>query len=75
MCHVKNEKVVIMGCGCNKNKTAQVPGAGPSAARRATIYQVLSNGSITSEHDNLPEARIAATEVGGRVKVTSKMVL
>lgn len=63
-----------MGCGCGK-KTAQVAGAGAPSARRYTVYQVLSNGSVVSEHDTLPAARAAATAVGGRVKVTSKLVL
>lgn len=63
-----------MGCGCNKSKTAQVPGAGISGGRRATIYQVMSDSTVVSEYDTLPEARLKATEVGGRVKVTSKIV-
>lgn len=63
-----------MGCGCGKSKSAQVPGAGSASARRATIYQVLTNGVVLSEHDTLPEARTAATSAGGRVKVTSKLI-
>lgn len=70
----KGWSVTEFGCGCNKNKTAQVPGAG-AAVRRATIYQVLTSGSVTSEHDTLSEARVAATAAGGRVKVTSKLVV
>jgi hypothetical protein len=68
-----SSKVTSFGCGCNK-KTAQVPGAGGASVRRATIYQVLDNGSVVSEFDTLGEARVAATQVGGRVKVTSKLV-
>lgn len=60
-----------MGCGCNKSKSTP---AGTSAPRRATVYQVLTNGSVLSEHNTLPEARAAATTAGGRVKVTSKLV-
>lgn len=66
--------VTEFGCGCNKNKTAQVPGAG-AAVRRSTVYQVLANGSVISEFDTLGEARVAATAAGGRVKVTSKLVV
>jgi hypothetical protein len=62
-----------MGCGCGK-KSAQAPGAGSASTRRATVYQVLSNNAVVSEHGTLPEARTAATAVGGRVKVTSKTV-
>lgn len=63
-----------MGCGCNK-KSAQVPGAGGPAVRRATVYQVMANNVVVSEFDTLPEARIAAVAAGGRVKVTSKLVV
>lgn len=61
-----------MGCGCGKRSTA---GSGTATtSRRATVYQVLVGSSIESEFSTLPEARKAATEVGGRVKVTSKIV-
>lgn len=66
--------VLEYGCGCNKSKTAQVSGAG-NASRRATVYQVLAHGSVVSEHDTLPDARTAAVAAGGRVKVTSKLVV
>lgn len=56
-----------MGCGCG--------GKGQVSARasRSTIYQVLVNGSVVSEHPTLPDARSAAVTAGGRVKVTSKV--
>lgn len=63
-----------MGCNCGKSKASQVPGAGAAAARRATIYQVLADSTVVSEHGTLPEARIEATKLGGRVKVVSKIV-
>lgn len=71
----KGWSILEFGCGCNKNKSAQVPGAGSASLRRATIYQVMANGSVVSEFDTLGEARIAATAAGGRVKVTSKLVV
>lgn len=63
-------KVTSFGCGCNKGRTP--PAA--SNSRRVTIYEVLQNGSSVAEFASLPEARAKATEVGGRVKVTSKTV-
>lgn len=63
-----------MGCGCGK-KAPQVPGAGSSSARRVTVYQVLVNSVVSSEWNTLQEARTAATAAGGRVKVTSKIVV
>jgi hypothetical protein len=61
-----------MGCGCNKKSTV---GAGQTAqSRRVTIYQVLASGNVVSEHESLPSARQEAVSVGGRVKVTSKIV-
>lgn len=55
-----------MGCGCG--------GKGQVSARasRSTIYQVLVQGQVVSEHPTLPDARSAAVTAGGRVKVTSK---
>jgi hypothetical protein len=64
-----------MGCGCGKGKTAQAPGAGGSPVRRATVYQVMANNAIVSEHETLADARTAAVTAGGRVKVTSKLVV
>lgn len=64
--------MIKLGCGCNKS-SAQAPGVS-AASRRATVYQVLVGSIINSEFSTLPEARIKATEVGGRVKVTSKIV-
>lgn len=65
------DKVTSFGCGCNKG-SKQVPGAAP-AARRVTVYQVLTNGNVVNEFSSLPEARKAAIQAGGRVKVTSKV--
>lgn len=62
-----------MGCGCNK-KSPQVAGAS-APARRATVYQVMSNNAVIAEFETLQEARSEATKVGGRVKVTSKLVV
>lgn len=60
-----------MACGCNKGRGGA---AATPHARRVTVYQVLSNGSVLEEHNSLPEARKAALAAGGRVKVTSKVV-
>lgn len=54
-----------MGCGCGK-------GGITARSSRSTIYQVLVNGQVVSEHPTLPDARTAAITAGGRVKVTSK---
>lgn len=67
--------VLEFGCGCGGKKAPQVPGAGSASARRMTIYQVLVNGGVVSEFSILSEARAAATAAGGRVKVTSKLVV
>lgn len=40
---------------------------------RATVYQVLKESTVVFEYDTLPEARLKAVEVGGRVKVITKM--
>lgn len=65
-------KVTSFGCGCNKGRSLS-PGQ-TAQSRRVTIYQVLTNGNIVSEHESLPSARQEAVKVGGRVKVTSKVV-
>jgi hypothetical protein len=58
-----------MGCGCNKR------GAGSSStSRRVTVYEVQVNGSSVEEFETLPAARSKAVELGGRVKVSSKVV-
>jgi hypothetical protein len=60
-----------MGCGCNK----KVLGGGPiTATRRVTVYEVQVNGTSVDEFGTLPEARAKAVELGGRVKVSSKVV-
>ncbi len=58
-----------MGCGCNKRGTSNHP-----ASRRVTVYEVQVNGSSVDEYETLPAARAKAVELGGRVKVSSKMV-
>lgn len=62
-----------MGCNCGKSKTAQTSSVS-AASRRVTVYQVMVDGSVASEFGALPEARKEATALGGRVKVTSKMI-
>lgn len=66
-------RLITIGCGCGGSRAPQNPGASP-AARRVTFYQVLVDSNIHSEFTTLPEARTKATEVGGRIKVTSKIV-
>lgn len=61
-----------MGCGCGKKiagGAANIP-----ASRRVTVYEVQLNGSAVAEFESLPAARAKAVEVGGRVKVSSKVV-
>lgn len=60
-----------MGCGCNKKA---VGGGSIVTSRRVTVYEVQVNGSSVDEFDTLPEARNKAVELGGRVKVSSKVV-
>lgn len=60
-----------MGCGCNKKTTVN---GNAVAGRRVTIYEVQVNGKSIEEYGNLPEARAKAVELGGRVKVSSKVV-
>jgi hypothetical protein len=58
-----------MGCGCNKSG-----GNLGTPSRRVTVYEVQVNGSSVDEFDTLPAARSKAVELGGRVKVSSKVV-
>jgi hypothetical protein len=60
--------VTEFGCGCNKGKVAN---ATQPAVRRVTVYQVMQGTEMVAEFQNLQEARAKATEVGGRVKVSS----
>lgn len=60
-----------MGCGCNKKTTGGAPIA---SSRRITVYEVQLSGKSVSEFGSLPEARAEAVKVGGRVKVSSKVV-
>ena len=60
-----------MGCGCRKGAVAGTP-LGNSASRTA-VYQALdSNGAVISEHTQPMDARKAAVEAGGRVRITSR---
>lgn len=61
-----------MGCGCGKKLAGN--GANIVASRRVTVYEVQVNGSSVDEFASLPEARAKAVELGGRVKVSSKVV-
>lgn len=61
--------ITSYGCGCNKS-TANVS----TGSRRVTVYEVQVNGSSVEEFDTLPAARSKAIELGGRVKVSSKVV-
>lgn len=63
-----------MGCGCSKGRSLGDGSSSASLPRRVTVYQVLSNGNVLSEYDSLPVARKEAVAVGGRVKVTSKVI-
>lgn len=65
--------ITEFGCGCGK-KVAGAAGANMVATRRVTVYEVQVNGSAVDEFDSLPEARTKAVELGGRVKVSSKVV-
>lgn len=60
-----------MGCGCNKKA---VGGGGIPSSRRVTVYEVQVNGNSISEYSSLPEARSEAIKLGGRVKVSTKVV-
>lgn len=60
-----------MGCGCNK-KIGNGQAMGARSARTA-VYQVVDKGgSVVSEHTTAGDARKAAVEAGGRIRVTSK---
>jgi hypothetical protein len=60
-----------MGCGCRKGKT-QAQNLGSSASRTA-VYQALgSDGAIVSEHLTPMDARNAAVQAGGRVRIVSR---
>lgn len=60
-----------MGCNCGGKKSASY--LGPKSHRQ-TVYQVLgSDSAVVDEFNTLTDARSKATEVGGRVKVTSKI--
>lgn len=69
----KGRFITEFGCGCNK-KVSGSPGANMTATRRVTVYEVQVNGNPVDEFETLPEARNKAVELGGRVKVSSKVV-
>lgn len=60
-----------MGCGCGKKAVGGTP---LTTTRRVTVYEVQVSGSTVDEYENLPAARAKAIELGGRVKVSSKVV-
>lgn len=62
-----------MGCNCGKNR---LPTASSTRAiSRITVYQVLDGSNqVVEEFSTLADARTKATDVKGRVKVTSKVV-
>lgn len=60
-----------MGCGCGKKAVGGTPIA---SSRRVTVYEVQVNGASVEEYATLPEARSKAVALGGRVKVSSKVV-
>lgn len=64
--------VTAFGCGCGKKLIGN--GANIVATRRVTVYEVQVNGSSVDEFSSLPEARSKAVELGGRIKVSSKVV-
>lgn len=61
-----------MGCGCGKKLAGN--GANIVATRRVTVYEVQVGGNTVSDFASLPEARAEAVKLGGRVKVSSKVV-
>lgn len=62
-----------MGCGCAKKKINGQVVNGAVAGRQA-VYQVVKDGQVVSESTTPMEARRAATEVGGRVRITSQPI-
>lgn len=64
-------RVITFGCGCGK-KT--ITGEAISTSRRVTVYEVQVNNSSVGEFESLPQARAEAVKLGGRVRVTSKVV-
>lgn len=61
-----------MGCGCSKKVAGSA--AQVAANRRVTIYEVQVANETVAEFESLPAARAEAVKVGGRVKVSSKVV-
>ena len=60
-----------MGCNCGKSRIA----ASMNKVQKVTVYQAVSpSNSVVEEFNTLSDARIKATEIGGRVRVTSKNV-
>lgn len=61
-----------MGCGCGKKKAqGQVLG---NTSIRTAVYQVVKDGQVVSEHSTPADARKAAAESSGRVRITSRAV-
>ena len=62
-----------MGCGCAKKRgvNGEVISNGAIAGRKA-VYQVVKDGQVVSEFGTPLEARRAATEQGGRVRISSQ---
>lgn len=58
-----------MGCNCGGAGARKVAA---SLVSRTTVFEVQVDGVAVSEFGSLPEARAAASSVGGRVKVTTR---
>lgn len=61
-----------MGCGCGgKSRIA----TSLHQTKKVTVYQAVgTNNQVVEEFSVLADARKKATEIGGRVKVTSKTI-
>lgn len=64
-----------MACGCAKKRgvNGELISQGNIAGRRA-VYQVVKDGQVVSEYGTPMEARKAATDAGGRVRITSQPI-
>jgi len=61
-----------VGCGCNKQTATGINST--ATGRRVTVYEVQKDGNTVAEFADLSSARSNAVEIGGRVKVSSKVV-
>lgn len=66
--------ILSFGCGCGAKRAAAKSSDSAPTVSRVTMYQVVKDSQVIEEFTLLPEARAKAVELGGRIKVASKVM-